>query len=70
MITTAAGIVRESASRPIEEMLVIPVRPAELLVAKTLPPSSLDCWRSCGSASAMCGSLALFLSILRRVLGE
>ncbi|MEW6681489.1 MAG: ABC transporter permease [Nitrospirota bacterium] len=37
VITTAAGIVREKESGTIEQMLVTPVRPAELLVAKMLP---------------------------------
>ncbi len=37
VITTAASIVREKESGTIEQMLVTPVRPAELLAAKMLP---------------------------------
>ncbi|MFZ5862357.1 MAG: ABC transporter permease [Nitrospirota bacterium] len=37
VITAAAGIVREKESGTIEQMLVTPVRPAELLAAKMLP---------------------------------
>lgn len=38
VITAAAGIVREKEAGTIEQMLVSPVRPGELIVAKMLPP--------------------------------
>ncbi len=37
VITAAAGIVREKESGTIEQMLVTPVRPAEMIAAKMLP---------------------------------
>jgi ABC-2 type transport system permease protein len=37
VITAAAGIVREKEAGTIEQMLVTPVKPAELIVAKMLP---------------------------------
>ncbi|TAK00756.1 MAG: ABC transporter permease, partial [Candidatus Manganitrophaceae bacterium] len=37
VITSAAGIVREKESGTIEQMMVTPIRPAEMIVAKMLP---------------------------------
>lgn len=67
VITTAAGIVREKESGTIEQMLVTPVRPAEMIAAKMLPtllvgltalfPSLII---AAGVGVPLRGSLALF----------
>jgi ABC-2 type transport system permease protein len=51
VITAAAGIVREKESGTMEQLLVMPVSPGEMLAAKLLPP-------------LLVGLLALFPSLL------
>ena len=51
MITAAAGIVREKESGTVEQLLVTPVSPGEMIAAKMLPP-------------LLFGLLALFPSLL------
>lgn len=67
VITAAAGIVREKEAGTIEQMLVSPVRPGELIAAKMLPPLVVDLIAllpSLGVAAwvgvPMRGNLALF----------